>query len=307
MSHKDQSKLQKFSNNFQKILKTMRSAINRLIRDPDIQEEERTLANLSVDEPREQPTASSMTANCRSVQPYRYVALTMNGNSFQGNKDTAQLLREAGGGDTIRHMTDLFYQKAFADPHLDQFIASHGDPHHTRLGNWIVEKMGGEGNIWTTERATRSHDPVTLAGGRQHVVHDRTSAHSAAWHCPKREAHLVGEHFQLHDSRVWMRLMFWSAREAGVFDASPSFGDWYIRFIAHFVRVYEREAPAFARESARWSLSKDNIEEYIRNGNAMGEDVLGSDGMGVPLRVALRQLPAEERNDTQWPYHVRGN
>lgn len=276
------------------------TAINRLIEDPDIQKEAIILANLSINEPREQPSASSN----RPVQPFRFVPLTLNGNSFQGSKDTAELLREAGGGDAIRHMTNLFYQKAFADPHLDQFIASHGDPHHSRLGNWIVEKMGGEGNLWTIERSTRNQDSVTLAGGRQHhVVHDRTSAHYAAWHCPKRDAHLVGEHFQLHDSRVWMRLMFWSAREAGVFDASPSFADWYIRFIAHFVRVYEREAPAFARESARWSLSQDNIAEYIRNGNAMGEDVLGSDGLGVPLRQALKQLPTDERNDAQWPYH----
>lgn len=284
----------------------MQRAIRRLIGDPDIQEEAKTLSSLSIDEQKEEPV-KSIKNEITSVEPFRYIPLTMNGNSFQGNQDTAILLREAGGGDAIRHMTDLFYQKAFSDPHLDQFIASHGDPHHTRLGNWIVEKMGGEGNVWTKERSTRSQEAVILAGGRKHVVHDRTSAHSAAWHCPKREAHLVGDHFQLHDSRVWMRLMFWSAREAGLFDKSPTFADWYVRFIGHFVRVYEREAPAFARESARWSLDEANIAEYIRNGNSMGEDVLGSDGMGVPLRVALRQLPPDERNDSQWPYFVKGN
>ena len=31
---------------------------------------------------------------------------------------------------------------------------------------------------------------------------------------------------------------------------------YYVRFIAHFVSVYERTAPQFARESARWSAKK---------------------------------------------------
>jgi hypothetical protein len=38
-----------------------------------------------------------------------------------------------------------------------------------------------------------------------------------------------------------MRLMFWSAREEGLLE-SPTFTDWFTRFIAHFIRVYERNA-----------------------------------------------------------------
>jgi hypothetical protein len=44
---------------------------------------------------------------------------------------------------------------------------------------------------------------------------------------------------------------------------SPRFSDWFVRFIAHFVRVYEREAPRFARESLRWSEDPVNIAAYV--------------------------------------------
>ena len=289
----------------------MSTAITELQQDPDIIEEARTLVQYEASNAAESTQGipsfrprSTRTDVHTEPRPYRYIPLNMEGNSFQGNALSAELLREIGGGDVVRRIVDIFYKKAFVDPHLDQFIASHNDPHHTRLGKWIVEKMGGEGNVWTQERATRRECPVTLADGRQHVVHDRTSAHSAAWHCPKRATHLVGERFQLHDSRVWMRLMFWSARETGVFAISPTFEDWYVRFIAHFVKVYERSAPAFARESARWSLDRNNIDNYLKNGNQMGEDVMGSDGLGVSLRTALAHIPQQESRDSFWPYHV---
>ena len=46
-----------------------------------------------------------------------------------------------------------------------------------------------------------------LTGGFRHVcVHvDRSSAHFAAWHSPKREPEKFGQHFKLDDCRVWMR------------------------------------------------------------------------------------------------------
>ena len=39
--------------------------------------------------------------------------------------------------------------------------------------------------------------------------------------------------------------------------------DYYVRFIGHFVSVYERNAPPFARESARWSQTQANLT--VRN------------------------------------------
>ena len=95
-----------------------------------------------------------------------------------------------------------------------------------------------------------------------------------------------------------MRLHFWAAREAGAFDghAGAAFYDWYVRFIAHFVRVYERTAPPFARESARWSENQANIDAYVRAGRHM-EDVVG-----LSDYEAYAQLPESERNDRTWPY-----
>jgi hypothetical protein len=46
-----------------------------------------------------------------------------------------------------------------------------------------------------------------------------------------------------------MRLHFWAMRSVGIFERSPSFAAYYVKFIAHFVSVYERTAPPFARES----------------------------------------------------------
>jgi hypothetical protein len=201
-------------------------------------------------------------------------------------------------------------------------VRSHDDPHPTRLADWIVEKMGGEGTPWTRERANRDRTPVAVAGGHHMTVHDRSSAHHAAWMSLKRapevspvpaaatpsrrptpppiSAHralrqAVGRHFELDDARVWMRLMFWAAREAGLM-AHSRFAEWYTRFIAHFVRVYERAAPPFARESARWSADPGNLARYAEAGNAM------PDVEGVTRRAALAQLSAAERDDAAWPY-----
>ena len=236
------------------------------------------------------------------------VPLRISGNTYQASEGTAHLLREIGGGAAVRRMTNLFYLKCFQDPHLDQFIRSHDDPHFRRLADWIVEKMGGEGDAWTRERADRARCPVAhaLSTGAPHVVHDRSSAHVAAWWSPKRPPRAAGRRFGVHDCRAWMRLMLWSAREAGLLsDARPAFRDWFTRFIAHFVRVYERDAPPFARESARWSADPARIAAYLAAGRTM-PDVTGPDGAGVPVAAALVALPAAERDDPSWPYGPGG-
>merc|ERR1712083_109261 len=85
------------------------------------------------------------------------------------------------------------------------------------------------------------------------VVNDRSSAHFAAWNSLKRSREELGRHFNLEECRIWMRLHFWAMRESGLMELSPSFCDYYVRFIGHFVKVYERKAPQFAREALRWS------------------------------------------------------
>ena len=93
-----------------------------------------------------------------------------------------------------------------------------------------------------------------------------------------------------------MRLHFWALRET-VGDKSPSFVDFYVRFIGHFVSVYEQAAPQFARDSYRWSEDSNNINAYIKNGRCM-EDIIGVNNIGM----ALNQIPDDEANDTEWPY-----
>jgi len=200
----------------------------------------------------------------------------------------------------LQKMTDLFYEKAFQDETLDKFIQSHDDPHGSRFAKWIHQKLSGS-TIWDEDRAARrrKNEEVTLANGETHLVHDRTSAHVAAWHSPKRPRHESGRHFKLDECRVWMRLHFWAMRESGLMEKSPSFADYYVRFIGHFVSVYESKAPFFTRDSLRWSASPENIDRYIhRDGRRM------TDVLGLNFQTSLSQLPPSEANDLEWPYNL---
>merc|ERR1719263_2541970 len=98
--------------------------------------------------------------------------------------------------------------------------------------------------------------------GHEVVAFDRSSAHFAAWHSPKREAHKWGDHFKVDDARVWMRLHFWAARETGMFE-HKAFMEYYIRFIGHFISVYSSASVPFTRESVRWSADPKNIQQYL--------------------------------------------
>ena len=219
--------------------------------------------------------------------PFQFIPLGMGGRSHRPSKGSRYLMEHEVTLDDLKVLTDKFYELAFADSRLDKFIRSHSDPHGSRFASWIHQKLSGS-SVWDEDRASR---------GRGCPVHDRTSAHVAAWYSPKRPAEKRGEHFQLDDCRVWMRLHFWALRQSGLLEKSPSFASYYIRFIAHFVRVYESTAPAFARDSLRWSEDPQNIEAYIKNGREM-RDVLG-----VNYYEAGHQIPDEELDDDEWPYN----
>ena len=231
--------------------------------------------------------------------PFRFVPLKMGGDSGRTHvisSESRRLIHEEVALDDLLKMTSLFYEKVFQDPTLDKFIRDRSDPHGVRFAKWIHQKLSGS-NVWDTDRRTRNLQPVTLADDIQHVVHDRSSAHAAAWYSPKRPSQEVGRHFQLDECRVWMRLHFWALRESGIIEQSPSFADYYVRFIGHFVRVYESTAPNFARDSFRWSANPSNIQEYIRNGRRM------NDVLNLSLGKAKTQIPSVEANDNTWPYH----
>jgi hypothetical protein len=232
-------------------------------------------------------------------RPFKFIPLQMGGNgrTHVVSNESTRLIDEEVTLDDLVKLTTLFYEKAFLDPTLDQFIRSHGDPHAERFAKWIHQKLSGS-TIWDDERRHRSRKPVVLAEGIRHVVHDRSSAHAAAWYSPKRPLQDVGRHFALDECRVWMRLHFWALRESGVVEKSPSFADYYVRFIAHFVRVYESTAPKFARDSYRWSASRKNIESYIDTGHRM------VDVLGLTLSQAQGQLRDDELRDDNYPYNI---
>ena len=77
------------------------------------------------------------------------------------------------------------------------------------------------------------------------------SSHAAAWYIPKIPKRDVGRHFNLDECHVWVDastiLELW---ESGLVESNPSFAEYYIRFIGHFVRVYEVTAPICLLEKA---------------------------------------------------------
>jgi len=250
--------------------------------------------------PREDSTETIQGSN-RILESlsFRFVPLSMGGEGGKTHvpsRASVSLLDEIGGLDGLVKMTERFYETAFRDFTLHKLLRSKDDPHGRRFGTWIHQKLGGSGNLWDADRRNRPKDPVRLAGGRVVVVDDRTSAHVAAWHSPRRPPPDVGRRFNLDDCRVWMRLHFWAMRHVGLVDLSPSFANYYVRFIGHFINVYEGEAPKFARDSFRWSANQENVEQYLRDGFKM------RDVVGISVDAAVDQIREEDRNDYHWPY-----
>jgi hypothetical protein len=231
--------------------------------------------------------------------PFRFIPLKMGGNggTHKDSSATRQLIRKEVSLQDLQVMTEKFYEFAFQDDTLDKLIRSHDDPHGSRFAKWIHQKLSGS-HVWDQDRQSRDLTPVRVAGRQTVVIHDRSSAHAAAWYSPKRPAEEVGRHFTLDECRVWMRLHFWALRESGLMDKSPTFAEYYVRFIGHFVAVYERTATQFARESFRWSANPSNIQQYLENGRKMKDVLHGS------YNKALRDLPASELSD-DWPYNKR--
>ena len=181
--------------------------------------------------------------------------------SLFSSKSTGPLLIDIGGGDRIREFCTRFYSRMFVDDHLKQFIyeTDGAEAHGKRLGDWIIEKMGCklEGEPWSESGRYGQRGP----------------SHFKAWNNEKRDKSVRGKHFKLDDSRIWMRLHFWAARECGLSEHIP-FWNWYIEFITEFIGIYESRAIAFVEEDAIWSSKKKNIQKYLHDKNIM-KDVVG--------------------------------
>ena len=212
-------------------------------------------------------------------------SFVVNFGTFTASAQSARLLERIGGEQRLVQLCTGFYRKAFEDSHLAPFIGEmDADMHGARLALYIAQRMNPNNPLWSEDIAKRDSTDV----------HSRAGAHSRAWHCPKRSPKSIGRRFKLDDCRVWMRLMMWSAREEELLN-DEEFGPFFVRFIGHFIAVYERSAQVFARESARWSISTESIRAYEEGGRRM------ADVVGIPYNDAVNDLSAEELH-SDWPY-----
>lgn len=263
--------------------------------DPDLQEEDiPSSSGCPFAHHHHHHHSHSSSATTNEPLPYQFIPLPRGSHKVSDGSKGLIDNNEVSLDDLTR-MTRIFYECAFQDDTLDRLIRSHHDPHAERFAKWIHQKLSGS-DLWDDDRRTRDVTPVTVANERMVIVRDRTSAHVAAWFSPKRPPDQVGRRFQLDECRVWMRLHFWALRQAGLVEKSPTFADYYVRFIGHFVAVYEKRATKFARESFRWSEDPNSTQAYMHGGRIM-KDVLG-----VGHEDAKATLPEEEL-DYKWPYH----
>jgi hypothetical protein len=210
----------------------------------------------------------------------------------------------AGGLPRVLRVTTRFYSHFHRDAYLRQFLGGLQVPletHASRLALYITETLTGDTTLWTRDMQTRPPHVIRLAGGQTSVVRSRAGAHYCAWHSVERPPQLVGRRFKLDDCRVWMRLFFLAAREEGVVFVAPptseqqpestpaesesAFGSLLLKFIAHFIAVYEVTARAFTRHEAMWSADPRNVAAYVG-----AADYFMADVVGVPLAVAAAQV-----------------
>lgn len=187
----------------------------------------------------------------KSSQP-KPVPFVVTNRHYEPTEATEALFDSIGGMDRLVSLMSRFYGKMFMDAQLSKFVVAQTDPHAERLALWVAEKMTGD-PVWTCDLSDR------FAGQPR----SRAQAHLKAWNCSKRgERH--GQKFKLDDTVIWMRLMFWSCREEGL-NVEPFFS-WYVEFIRHFIRIYERSAPAVAWSCAEWSANATHTLEYEKGG-----------------------------------------
>lgn len=185
--------------------------------------------------------------------------MAKSGNTHRTSAAQAALLADIGGGDRIRELCTRFYARAFEDQIIKQFFFEEdgAEAHGRRLANWIIQKMGGEGEPWTESGRWGQRQP----------------SHHKAWNNAKRHPSVRGEHFKLDDARAWLRIHFWAARECGLHLHEP-FWQWYIGFLEHFIAVYERRAVPYVAIDAEWSDEPNNLVEYEAASNLM-RDIVG--------------------------------
>ncbi|EQC30710.1 hypothetical protein SDRG_11469 [Saprolegnia diclina VS20] len=170
------------------------------------------------------------------------------------SEKTTRLLADIGGADTVRIFCTRFYARFLADTHLRpfSFLDDGAVMHADRLATFLVQEMGGDVPV-----------PSPSFG----------AAHYKARYSSKRHPSVRGRPFSLVDARIWMRLHFWAVRECGL-QRHRAFWKWYVAFIGHHIRLYEKTSAAFAKDDAEWSSDTSAIDAYLANGNVMTDLVV---------------------------------
>ena len=97
-------------------------------------------------------------------------------------------------------------------------------------------------------------------------------------------------------SDVCRCVYFWALQESEMVESNPSFANYYMHYIGHFVRVYEGTAPMFAKESFRWYTEPySNTKLYLNNGCKI-KDVLS-----LSLWQKIAHFSEHEANDSGCP------
>ncbi len=134
--------------------------------DADLQAEEQVRALDKRSCPFSGKPAAGDLESTKEPLPYQYVPLRMGGNggSHRPSEASRMLIDYEVSFDDLKRMTHKFYEFAFQDETLDQFIRSHSDPHGDRFAKWVHQKLTGS-NIWDEDRRTRDLSPHEVAGG----------------------------------------------------------------------------------------------------------------------------------------------
>jgi hypothetical protein len=253
--HKQDSKKKSTASN---IVSPMRGEPSEKHPKEDVHSDSSAKATAHVSQNRVSRSAESSTrrnskrGSRRKSNQAKPVPFVVTSGHYEATESTEELFESIGGMKRLVSLMSRFYGKMFMDAQLSKFVVDETDPHAKRLALWVAEKMTGD-PLWSSDLSTRSSgQPRT-----------RVQAHSKAWNCSKR-GERIGEKFKLDDTVIWMRLMFWSCREEGL-DVEPFFS-WYIEFIRHFIRIYEKGASSVAWSCAEWSANPTNISEYQKDG-----------------------------------------
>jgi hypothetical protein len=232
-------------------------------------------------------TTSQASSSADVFQLDRY------GDLAKSDRTRQLLATELGGFDGMLRVTTAFYAKFHADAHIRQFLGDLQTPlttHARRLAMYISEMMGATEMPWSNDLESRPLEAICIQGGQGdaergkcHYARSRQDAHYIAWHSMARAPEKVGRRFKLDDCRVWMRLFFWSLRDCAV---PPVAFRYLVKWVGHFIAVYEVSARQFAVHEANWSADPLNVRKYEENGRLM------TDVVDVSLATAMVDLQA---------------